>query len=336
MTDRTSPTSEPAVLVEGLTKAFGQTKALTGLDLVVEPQTVVGLLGPNGAGKTTAVRILSTLLQPDGGTARVAGHDVVEEPQQVRQRIGLTGQYAAVDELLTGQENLMMIAQLTGWSRSAARRRADAMLERFDLADAGGRPVNTYSGGMRRRLDLAASLVLDPTILFLDEPTTGLDPRSRNELWTIIRELVAEGTTLLLTTQYLEEADALAESLVIIDHGHNIAEGTPDELKAQVGGDVIEVELADPQNTSRAADLLSAIAEGSIHVDAERGDLSVPIGQKDHAIAGVVRLLDDAGLRPIDVRRRRPSLDEVFLTLTGRPAEEAETRDPDRRQDVVR
>ena len=336
MTDRTSSTSEPAVLVEGLTKAFGQTKALTGLDLVVEPQTVVGLLGPNGAGKTTAVRILSTLLQPDGGTARVAGHDVVEEPQQVRQRIGLTGQYAAVDELLTGQENLMMIAQLTGWSRSAARRRADAMLERFDLADAGGRPVNTYSGGMRRRLDLAASLVLDPTILFLDEPTTGLDPRSRNELWTIIRELVAEGTTLLLTTQYLEEADALAESLVIIDHGHNIAEGTPDELKAQVGGDVIEVELADPGNTSRAADLLSAIAEGSIHIDAERGDLSVPIGQKDHAIAGVVRLLDDAGLRPIDVRRRRPSLDEVFLTLTGRPAEDAEARDQERRQDVAR
>ena len=336
MTDKASSTSDPAVLVDGLTKSFGETKALTGLDLVVEPQTVVGLLGPNGAGKTTAVRILSTLLQPDGGTARVAGHDVVKEPQQVRQRIGLTGQYAAVDELLTGQENLMMIAQLTGWTRSAARRRADEMLERFDLADAGGRPVNTYSGGMRRRLDLAASLVLDPAILFLDEPTTGLDPRSRNELWTIIRELVAEGTTLLLTTQYLEEADALAESLVIIDHGHNIAEGTPDELKAQVGGDVIEVELADPQNTSRAADLLSAIAEGSIYIDAERGDLSVPIGQKDHAIAGVVRLLDDAGLRPIDVRRRRPSLDEVFLTLTGRPAEESGATDPDRHQDAIR
>ena len=258
-----------AVYVEGLTRSFGETKALTGLDLEVAPSTVVGLIGPNGAGKTTAVRILSTLLKPDGGIARVAGFDVVEEPQAVRQNIGLTGQYAAVDEKLTGRENLEMIAQLTGWNRRGAGIRADEMLERFDLTDAGGRPVGTYSGGMRRRLDLAASLVLSPSILFLDEPTTGLDPRSRGQLWEVIRELVAEGTTLLLTTQYLEEADALAERIVIIDEGHNIAEGTPDHLKAQVGGDVIEVVLADPARTAEAAGMLESFSVGTIYTDVE-------------------------------------------------------------------
>ena len=326
---------ELAVSVEDLTKSFGETQALTGLSFVVPPSTVVGLLGPNGAGTTTAVRILSTLLDADGGRAHVAGYDVMAEPQKVRQRIGLTGQYAAVDELLTGRENLAMIARLTGWNRRGALRRADDMLERFDLVDAGNRSVNTYSGGMRRRLDLAASLVLDPAILFLDEPTTGLDPRSRNQLWEIIRELVAEGTTLLLTTQYLEEADALAESLVIIDHGRNIAEGTPDELKRQVGGDVIEVELADPSNTKPAMDLLEPLAEGPVHAEPDSGDISVPIGQRDHAIATVVRMLDDAGFRPVDVRRRRPSLDEVFLTLTGRPAEDEATTDVGRAEEVV-
>lgn len=315
-------TDEFAVYVEGLTCSFGETKALTGLDLVVPPSTVVGLIGPNGAGKTTAVRILSTLLQPDGGTARVAGFDVTQHPQAVRERIGLTGQYAAVDEKLTGRENLVMIAQLTGWNRRGAKARAGEMLERFDLVDAGDRPVRTYSGGMRRRLDLAASLVISPSILFLDEPTTGLDPRSRGQLWDVIRELVGEGTTLLLTTQYLEEADALAESLVIIDNGHNIAEGTPDELKAMVGGDVIEIVLADPSLTSRAAGLLDGLAEGTIHTDPATGDIAIPIGELTNAIAGAVRVLDDAGIRLIDVRRRRPSLDEVFLTLTGRPAED--------------
>ena len=319
-----------AVYVEGLTRSFGETKALTGLDLVVPPSTVVGLIGPNGAGKTTAVRILSTLLQPDGGIARVAGFDVVEEPQAVRQNIGLTGQYAAVDEKLTGRENLEMIAQLTGWSRRGAGIRSDEMLERFDLTDAGGRPVGTYSGGMRRRLDLAASLVLSPSILFLDEPTTGLDPRSRGQLWDVIRELVAEGTTLLLTTQYLEEADALAERIVIIDEGHNIAEGTPDELKAQVGGDVIEVVLADPARTSEAAAMLESFSVGTINTDAETGDVAVPIGDRQHMIAGAVRVLDDAGIQLVDVRRRRPSLDEVFLSLTGHHAEnEAADSDAD-------
>jgi len=313
---------EFAVYVEGLTRAFGETKALTGLDLVVPPSTVVGLIGPNGAGKTTAVRILSTLLKPDSGIARVAGFDVTENPQAVRERIGLTGQYAAVDEKLTGRENLEMIAQLTGWNRKGAEARATEMLERFDLVDAGDRPVRTYSGGMRRRLDLAASLVISPSILFLDEPTTGLDPRSRGQLWDVIRELVGEGTTLLLTTQYLEEADALAESLVIIDNGHNIAEGTPDELKAMVGGDVIEVVLADPSLTGRAADLLDGLAEGSILTDPETGDIAIPIGELPNAIASAVRILDDAQIRLVDVRRRRPSLDEVFLTLTGRPAED--------------
>ena len=312
-----STTDEYAVYVEGLTRSFGETKALTGLDLVVRPSTVVGLIGPNGAGKTTAVRVLSTLLQPDGGIARVAGFDVTQDPGAVRERIGLTGQYAAVDEKLTGRENLEMIAQLTGWSRRGAGARADEMLERFELTDAGDRPVGTYSGGMRRRLDLGASLVLSPSILFLDEPTTGLDPRSRGQLWDVIRELVDEGTTLLLTTQYLEEADALAERIVIIDDGHNIAEGTPDELKAQVGGDVIEVVVADPVRTAEAAGLLESFSVGSINTNTETGDVAVPIGDRQHMIAGAVRVLDDAGIRLVDVRRRRPSLDEVFLTLTG-------------------
>ena len=311
-----------AVYVEGLTRAFGETKALVGLDFAVPPSTVVGLLGPNGAGKTTAVRILSTLLEPDGGVAYVGGANVVEDPNAVRSMIGLTGQYAAVDENLTGRENLEMIARLTGWNRRGARKRADDILERFGLTDAATRPASGYSGGMRRRLDLAASLVLAPRILFLDEPTTGLDPRSRNQLWDVIRDLVDEGTTLLLTTQYLEEADALAESLVIIDHGKAIATGTPDELKASVGGDVIEVTLANPARIGEAQALLEPLANGTIYTDERRGDVAVPVGEMQHAIAAAVRSLDDAGIRLVDVRRRRPSLDEVFLTLTGHAAVE--------------
>ena len=320
--------------VEGLTRSFGDTKALVGLDLIVPPSTVVGLIGPNGAGKTTAVRILSTLLEPDGGVAFVGGANVVEDPDAVRGMIGLTGQYAAVDENLTGRENLEMIARLTGWNKRGARSRADDILERFDLTDAATRSVGGYSGGMRRRLDLAASLVLAPRILFLDEPTTGLDPRSRNQLWEVIRDLVDEGTTLLLTTQYLEEADALAESLVIIDHGRAIATGTPDELKAQVGGDVIEVVLADPARVDEARTLLEPLANGTVHVDERAGDVAVPVGEMQHAIAAAVRSLDDAGIRLIDVRRRRPSLDEVFLTFTGHAAIEEPTDDTGVTQEV--
>ncbi len=316
----TSEATSNAVYVEGLTRSFGETKALVGLDLVVPESTVIGLIGPNGAGKTTAVRILSTLLEPDGGVAYVGGANVVEDPNAVRSMIGLTGQYAAVDENLTGRENLEMIARLTGWNKRGARLRADDILERFGLTDAANRTAGGYSGGMRRRLDLAASLVLAPRILFLDEPTTGLDPRSRNQLWEVIRGLVDEGTTLLLTTQYLEEADALAESLVIIDHGKAIATGTPDELKAQVGGDVIEVTLADASRLGEARALLEPLANGTIYIDERAADIAVPVGEMQHAIAAAVRSLDDAGIRLVDVRRRRPSLDEVFLTYTGHAA----------------
>jgi oleandomycin transport system ATP-binding protein len=308
------------IQAEGLAKSFGTTRALDGVNLEVEAGTVLGLLGPNGAGKTTAVRILATLLAPTSGHAQVGGYDVVRQPHQVRRLIGLAGQYAAVDEYLSGTENLYMLGRLLDLGRAPARRRAAELLAHFDLADAGGRLVRTYSGGMRRRLDLAASLVGRPPVLFLDEPTTGLDPRSRNGLWTVIRELVAERTTVLLTTQYMEEADQLAHRIAVLDRGQVIATGTPDELKATIGGQVLEVRPADPADLERAADLLTGLIGSQVTVDPDARLIGVPM--PDTAWLPVaVRRLDEAGIAVADLALRRPSLDEVFLALTGRPAE---------------
>jgi oleandomycin transport system ATP-binding protein len=309
-----------AIQAEGLAKSFGTTQALRGVGLEVESGTVLGLLGPNGAGKTTAVRILATLLQPTAGHAEIGGYDVTRQPQQVRQLIGLTGQYAAVDENLTGTENLSMLGRLLGLGKSEAKQRAAQLLQQFDLADAGGRTVKTYSGGMRRRLDLAASLVGRPPVLFLDEPTTGLDPRSRNGLWAVIRELVAEGTTLLLTTQYMEEADHLASRIAVIDHGQVIAQGTPDELKAKIGGQVLEVRPADPDEVDRAVGLLTDLTGNQATIDRDIRMISVPMPDPAWLMVAV-RRLDEANIAVVDLALRRPSLDEVFLGLTGRPAE---------------
>jgi oleandomycin transport system ATP-binding protein len=306
------------IRTEGLAKSFDTTRALDGVDLEVAGGTVLGLLGPNGAGKTTAVRILATLLAPTGGHAQVGGYDVVRQPHQVRQLIGLAGQYAAVDEYLSGTENLSMLGRLLGMSKAQAGKRAAELLDRFDLADAAGRTVKTYSGGMRRRLDLASSLVGRPPVLFLDEPTTGLDPRSRNGLWAVIRELVVEGTTVLLTTQYMEEADQLAHRIAVIDHGQVIAAGTPDELKARIGGQVLEVRPADPADLDKGAELLGDLAGSQASVDPDIRQISVPM--PDPAWLPVaVRRLDEADIVVIDLGLRRPSLDEVFLALTGRP-----------------
>jgi oleandomycin transport system ATP-binding protein len=277
---------------------------------------VFGLLGPNGAGKTTAIRVLSTLLKPDAGRASVGGYDVVRNPSEVRRMIGLTGQYAAVDELLSGKENLYMIGRLLGFPATDARARGTELLESFDLADAAGKAVKTYSGGMRRRLDLAASLVGRPRFLYLDEPTTGLDPRSRLELWEQIRSLVAQGTTVLLTTQYLEEADRLADEIVVIDHGRVIAAGTPQDLKARIGGQVLQAQPADPADLAATEKILAAFAEGgeAAYNDGQR----VSVGIKDRSALGqTIRQLDDAGIVVDDLALRRPSLDEVFLSLTG-------------------
>jgi ABC-2 type transport system ATP-binding protein len=311
-----------AILAEGLAKRFGQTQALRGLDLAAEEGTVLGVLGPNGAGKTTAVRILTTLLKPDAGHAKVAGLDVVRDADKLRARIGLAGQYAAVDELLTGRENLEMFGRLYHIAGSAARRRATELLERFDLTDAANRVVKTYSGGMRRRLDLAASLIVSPPVLFLDEPTTGLDPRGRTEMWDVIAGLVADGTTVLLTTQYLEEADLLANQIAVIDHGQVIARGTSDALKAQVGGERLEVTVARGSDLDAAVRALSGYASGDLRVDAEHRRVVVPVANGSRLLADAVRDLDAAGLRLDDLALRRPTLDDVFLTLTGHAAEE--------------
>jgi oleandomycin transport system ATP-binding protein len=308
-----------AIQATGLVKRFGETEALAGVDFVAREGTVLGVLGPNGAGKTTAVRILATLIRPDGGTARVGGYDVVRDAHRVRQLIGLTGQYASVDEMLTGTENLVMIGRLLGRSRRDAKRRAAELLERFDLWDARDRAAKTYSGGMRRRLDLAASLVGDPKILYLDEPTTGLDPRSRGGLWDIVRDLTEDGVTVLLTTQYLEEADHLADDLVVIDHGRVIANGTPNALKTQVGGQVLEVRPVTAADHATVARVVSELAESPAQV--EEGLISAAI--KDPAVLpAVVRRLDDAGVTVAELSLRKSSLNEVFLSLTGQRAEE--------------
>ena len=313
--------AELAVEATGLVKSYGSTQALQGVDLDVPHGRVLGLLGPNGAGKTTAVRILATLHRPDAGHARVAGFDVVADADEVRKRIGLTGQYAAVDEHLTGAENLTMIGRLNGLARGDARVRARQLLDRFGLADAGDRPSRTYSGGMRRRLDLAASLVARPEVLFLDEPTTGLDPASRQSLWAVMREIVSDGTTVLLTTQYLEEADALADEILVVDRGVAIARGTSRQLKDQVGGERIEFTVADTSRTAEAERLVAPYAAGDMTVDHDRGFVSFPVDVEDDHLAVTVRALDDAGIRLDDLSLRRASLDDVFLTLTGRTAE---------------
>lgn len=309
-----------AIEVEGVYKRFGKVDALRGVDLQAPAGKVFGLLGPNGAGKTTLVRILTTLLAPDAGRARVLGLDVAREAERLRSVIGLAGQYAAVDENLTGRENLEMVGRLYHLSRAEAKRRAAEVLERFSLSEAAHRPAKTYSGGMRRRLDLGASLVGRPRVLFLDEPTTGLDPRSRLEMWALIKELVREGSTLLLTTQYLEEADELADRVAVIDHGRLIAEGTADELKARMASDVLEVVVADPAQLGEAARTLRPLGADAPQLDEAAQRLTLPVADGAQSLVAAVRALDNAGVRLADLSLRRPSLDDVFLALTGQAA----------------
>jgi oleandomycin transport system ATP-binding protein len=314
-----------AIEAEGLVRTFGKVRALDGIDMVASEGTVFGLLGPNGAGKTTAIRVLSTLLRPDGGRASVGGFDVVRQPGEVRRLIGLTGQYAAVDELLSGQENLYMLGRLLGFPTPDARSRATELLEAFNLAEAATKVVKQYSGGMRRRLDLAASLVGRPRFLYLDEPTTGLDPAGRLELWSMIRGLVAGGTTVLLTTQYLEEADKLADEIVVIDHGKVIAAGTPKDLKTRVGGHVLQARPADSQDVEKTEAILAEFAAGDERTHSDGELVTVTIEDRS-ALGQAVRRLDDAGIVVDDLSLRRPSLDEVFLAVTGHVAEvETET-----------
>jgi ABC-2 type transport system ATP-binding protein len=324
---------EPIILTEHLVKRFGAVEALKGVDLEVAAGTVFGLLGPNGAGKTTAVRILSTLLLPDAGRASVQGLDVVKDAEELRFRIGLAGQSAAVDENLTGLENLQLVGRLYGLPREEARRRSREILERFGLADAADRTAKTYSGGMRRRLDLAASLVGRPQVLFLDEPTTGLDPRSRIDVWAFVRELQAEGTTLLLTTQYLEEADQLADRIAVIDVGRVIAEGTSDELKAKIGGEVLELQLERLEDVPIAVEALAGVGTGELRPDVDTGLLRVPVGDDGAAITlRSTRRLDEREIPLAGFSLHRPTLDDVFLALTGHAAEDGAAPEPPRRR----
>ena len=314
----------PAVFVEDLHKSFGEVKALCGIDLVVERGKVLGLLGPNGAGKTTAVKVLTTLLLPDQGRALVEGRDVVRSPAAVREVIGLAGQSTAIQEELTGRENLEIMGRLYHLDAATRKRRAGELLERFDLVDAADRPTKGYSGGMQRRLDLALSLVAMPAVLFLDEPTTGLDPRSRLGMWDVIRELVSMGTTLLLTTQYLEEADELADEIVVIDHGRVIAAGTAEELKNRIGGDHLEFEVVERQRLAEAAEAVSSLSDAEPGVDTESGRVSLRVGESgSHSLVETVRRLDALGIDTEGIGIRRPSLDDVFLALTGHGAEES-------------
>ncbi|WP_254712030.1 ATP-binding cassette domain-containing protein [Streptomyces sp. TRM64462] len=339
-----------AIHAEGLVKTFGDVRALDGVDLDVPEGTVLGLLGPNGAGKTTTVRVLTTLLQPDSGRAVVAGIDVLKHPNEVRRAIGLSGQFAAVDEYLTGRENLQMVGRLYQMSGKAAKARAVELLERFNLADAADRPTKTYSGGMRRRLDLAAALVVSPPVMFMDEPTTGLDPRNRQALWDVIQELVAGGTTLLLTTQYLEEADNLAHEICVVDHGRVIARGTADQLKARTGGERVEVVVHTPEQITTGREVLAGFGKGgAVTVDEHTRKLTVPVTGGAKLLAEVIRDLDARGVEIDDIGLRRPTLDDVFISLTGHAAEtpadedEAESRTrsadagaDDRRKETVK
>ena len=322
---RNTYTGEFAVEASGLTKHYGEVVALDGLDLAVPTGSVLGLLGPNGAGKTTAVSILTTLTAPDAGTARVAGVNVLSEPQRVRSLIGLSGQYAAVDEHLTALENLEMIGCLYGMRRPAARKKAHELIERFRLSEAANRPLKTFSGGMRRRIDLAGALLADPPVLFLDEPTTGLDPRSRGELWDVIRERVTEGTTVVLTTQYLEEADQLAHEIVVIDHGRAIARGTSQELKRRIGGEHLDVHLALLSDLSRVEDILRPFAVGAIRTDDQDALISIPVAKGVEALGAVMIELTAQNVEILDIGLRRPTLDDVFMELTGHKSQEEQS-----------
>ena len=318
-------TGEFAVEASGLTKHYGEVVALDGLDLSVPTGSVLGLLGPNGAGKTTAVSILTTLTSPDAGTARVAGVDVIKEPQRVRSLIGLSGQYAAVDEHLTATENLEMIGCLYGMRRRAARQKANELIERFRLTEAADRPLKTFSGGMRRRIDLAGALLADPPVLFLDEPTTGLDPRSRGELWDVIRERVDAGTTVILTTQYLEEADQLAHEIVVIDHGRAIARGTSQELKRRTGGEHLDIHLALIGDLPRVEAILRPFAIGAVRIDDQDALISIPVAKGVEALGSVMAELSAQNVEIADIGLRRPTLDDVFMELTGRKTQEEES-----------
>jgi ABC-2 type transport system ATP-binding protein len=320
--------SRPPLAIEasGLAKSFGETRAVCGVDLGVPSGTVYGFLGPNGAGKTTTIRMLATLIEPDEGTAYVLGHDVVREADEVRRRVSLTGQYASIDEELTGRENLVLLGRLLGLPHAQAKARADELLEVFELADAANRQVETYSGGMRRKLDIAGSIVINPDLMFLDEPTTGLDPRSRNQVWEIIRALVAQGTTALLTTQYLDEADQLANRIAVIDHGTVIAEGTSGELKASVGAGALHVRLRDPEQRSEGQQVLSRTLGVPVHPDSDAAALTASVSDPER-VARALMELGRAGVAVAEFSLGQPSLDEVFFALTGRPREDSQAQD---------